>query len=149
MPNIIISRLHIDILDESEERFNSICKILFIEDNTFSFNHFVSLPLECTDEKKWKLENWGTKWDAFNVLMNVENNQSVSIKFSTAWAYPKPIIDLIFEQLSGALDVKFVAAEEDGQFSLCRQKMFDEEVGTFNFSDSKEVSQALFFALDY
>lgn len=48
-----------------------------------------------TDWYDWDIENWGTKWDAYEVDYNVTEN-TINLNFQTAWNTPYPI----FEELS-------------------------------------------------
>lgn len=40
----------------------------------------------------WSIKNWGTKWNAFDSDVDAENN---TIYFSTAWSFPKPVIEAL------------------------------------------------------
>lgn len=42
----------------------------------------------------WSNENWGTKWNACDSYVDLENGK---VDFETAWSYPKPIIDKILK----------------------------------------------------
>lgn len=88
-----------------------------------TFNHLIPMPREiCSDGQAWydwSLENWGTKWDAYEIeilrskksqkeieekklLVPIlieknlsDNEETVIIKFQTAWDFPKPFIEKI------------------------------------------------------
>lgn len=40
------------------------------------------------DWYNWNIENWGTKWNAYNI----ERRDDETLKFETAWAMPEPVI---------------------------------------------------------
>ncbi|MEM2174133.1 MAG: hypothetical protein QXI58_00710 [Candidatus Micrarchaeia archaeon] len=40
----------------------------------------------------WCLENWGTKWDACNVELIIDDDYYLFYRFETAWSPPIPII---------------------------------------------------------
>ena len=42
----------------------------------------------------WDNVNWGTKWNACDSYVDLENGK---VDFETAWSYPKPIIDKILK----------------------------------------------------
>lgn len=43
------------------------------------------------DWYKWRLDNWGTKWNAYDSYTNI-NDTSITFVFSTAWNLALPII---------------------------------------------------------
>lgn len=57
----------------------------------------------------WCIENWGTKWNAYD--QSIEKGKTfVKFIFSTAWAMPKPIYDKL-KKLNLNFEVKY--ADED------------------------------------
>jgi hypothetical protein len=48
-----------------------------------------------TDWYDWSIENWGTKWDAYEIDYDVTED-TINLNFQTAWNTPYPI----FEELS-------------------------------------------------
>lgn len=45
----------------------------------------------------WSIDNWGTKWNACETHVSYDDNDFGVVHFDTAWSYPEPIIDKIFE----------------------------------------------------
>ena len=45
----------------------------------------------------WRLHNWDTKWDAYDVCVTDEDPESVEIEFNTAWSPPEAICNRIRE----------------------------------------------------
>jgi len=41
----------------------------------------------------WRLENWGTKWDVYNVHMTRMDDNTLVMSFDTAWSPPIPVFD--------------------------------------------------------
>jgi len=41
----------------------------------------------------WRNNNWGTKWDIGEIILNDIDTESCSFNFNTAWSPPEPIID--------------------------------------------------------
>jgi len=41
----------------------------------------------------WTNNNWGTKWDIDEIILNDIDTESCSFNFNTAWSPPEPIID--------------------------------------------------------
>ena len=45
----------------------------------------------------WRVENWDTKWDCYDVVVTDDDPESVEIEFNTAWSPPEAICDKIRE----------------------------------------------------
>ena len=45
----------------------------------------------------WRLQNWDTKWDAYDVVVTDDDPESVEIEFNTAWSPPEAICNQIRE----------------------------------------------------
>ena len=69
------------------------------------FSEFMPLPeytqlLRCEAVQRWKVENWGTKWDAGKTTylgvnkIERRNDNEVVLVVHTAWNAPTPIFDL-------------------------------------------------------
>lgn len=64
------------------------------------------------DWYKWRIDNWGTKWDARDTWVEKLDDQNLNVRFSTAWSppidwfekiipmYPQLNFDLIFDEES-------------------------------------------------
>ena len=46
----------------------------------------------------WRLQNWDTKWDAYDVVVTDDDIEQVEIEFNTAWCPPEAICSAIREQ---------------------------------------------------
>ena len=46
----------------------------------------------------WRVQNWDTKWDAYDVCVTDDDPESVEIEFNTAWSPPEAICSAIREQ---------------------------------------------------
>ena len=45
----------------------------------------------------WRLQNWGTKWDACHVQITRDDKDYLEICFDTAWSPATPVIEKIRE----------------------------------------------------
>ena len=45
----------------------------------------------------WRLANWDTKWDAYDVVVTDDDPENVEIEFNTAWSPPEAICERIRE----------------------------------------------------
>ena len=46
----------------------------------------------------WRIQNWDTKWDAYDVCVTDDDPESLEIEFNTAWSPPEAICTAIREQ---------------------------------------------------
>ena len=46
----------------------------------------------------WRLANWDTKWDAYDVVVTDDDPDCAEIEFSTAWSPPEAICHALREQ---------------------------------------------------
>ena len=58
----------------------------------------------------WRLENWGTKWNAYHTQLNHQDD-FLELTFDTAWSCPEPIFQSLSEQFP-SLKFKGYALDE-------------------------------------
>ena len=46
----------------------------------------------------WRVQNWGTKWDCYDVEVTDDDPEQVEIEFNTAWSPPEAICTELREQ---------------------------------------------------
>ena len=46
----------------------------------------------------WRIQNWDTKWDAYDVVVTDEDPDQFEVEFNTAWSPPEAICNEIREQ---------------------------------------------------
>ena len=46
----------------------------------------------------WRLQNWDTKWDAYEVTITDDDPDQLEVEFETAWSPPEAICSAIREQ---------------------------------------------------
>ena len=53
-----------------------------------------------TDDRwyDWRNQNWGTKWDCYEVQIDEELPYGFEVTFDTAWAPPEPVCEAIREK---------------------------------------------------
>ena len=57
---------------------------------------------------RWRIENWGTKWDA----CEIESDGNGTFEFETAWSFPYPVIEKL-SSMYPELEIDFMYADED------------------------------------
>ena len=55
--------------------------------SVFDFNQIIPEPENCSDWYGWRVENWGTKWNAIDAEIIADG-----FNFDTAWAAPLSVI---------------------------------------------------------
>lgn len=71
----------------------------------------------CATWYKWRIQNWGTKWEAGKIVVN-EN----SVEFDTAWSFPTPIV-LRLSELFPDINISYLYADEDCGYNTGRGKI--------------------------
>ena len=46
----------------------------------------------------WRVQNWDTKWDAYDVVVTDDDPDQLEVEFNTAWSPPEAICNEIREQ---------------------------------------------------
>ena len=58
---------------------------------------FQSTDLQDDRWYDWRIQNWDTKWDCYDVVVTDDDPESVEIEFNTAWSPPEAICNQIRE----------------------------------------------------
>lgn len=61
---------------------------------------------------EWSIQNWGTKWNAYNCVECEPSGDSTELCFQTAWSPPQPVLERLSEQYP-ALWFAHAWADED------------------------------------
>ena len=77
----------------------------------------------------WSIKNWGTKWNAVDSHLDVDNEDRLEYSFRTAWDAPRGVIDKLWHSgaLEGCTDISWECAHE-----------FEEDVETIIGKKPKE-----------
>lgn len=160
MPNHVYQKIRICDWNYTDA-FKEAKKKVLNDKNEFDFNLLIPQPKNifngnlgekerqmCKEEGRpvwydWNRENWGTKWNAYGTEILENDDDTLEIKFQTAWNIPKPIIDKIFEVFKD-FSIKYIAVDEGYYFAVDITK--DEE-GEIKETDLKEHCDTLMFAM--
>ena len=68
----------------------------YIEDG---FSRYVFQSTGITDQRwyDWRVQNWDTKWDAYDVSIDDDDPEQLEVSFNTAWSPPEAICNKIRE----------------------------------------------------
>ena len=101
----------------------------------FNFANLVSIPRDKVDEYNdvhgfvegvsvgnteynwynWNVNNWGTKWNAYEVSGELVDDTHFQYEFSTAWSIPEPVINAFADYArQGGITFEWYAEEEQG-----------------------------------
>jgi len=66
----------------------------YVED---PFKRLVFRSTDITDQRwyDWRIQNWDTKWDAYDLTVEDEDPDQLEITFNTAWSPPEAICNQI------------------------------------------------------
>lgn len=121
MPNWCSNDL--TIKTQTPEQFVEVIQAITNDsEQPFDFNRIIPIPEELkntsapnntnaqemkdkygyTDWYEFQVSNWGTKWNACDVTLEIESPTELSLSFNTAWSPPIPVIEKISEMFSFA-----------------------------------------------
>ena len=121
MPNHITNTLEIRVWhDEHKDSIDKVLKLLRGdgEQEVIDFAAIVPQPgslftdnlgskerEECARTGRpnwydWQIENWGTKWNAYDESVVERDDHNVVIQFDTAWSPPEPVIERLREMIA-------------------------------------------------
>lgn len=115
MPNHITNILTITAPEGHEVK--ELIEFVSSNESKFDFNTIIPMPATIIESfgtpginppwYKWSIENWGTKWNAYDI--SVDGNV---IRFDTAWSCPMPIFKELHRKFPNfTIDIKY--ADED------------------------------------
>ena len=67
-------------------------------DNTFHMPFFKSTDRVDDRWYDWRIQNWDTKWDAYDVVVTDEDPDQFEVEFNTAWSPPEAVCSALREQ---------------------------------------------------
>ena len=82
----------------------------------FDFNKIIERPIDVEDTYHWNLDNWDTKWNAYNVI-----DLGDSITFQTAWSAPFGIY-IALSNLFPTVEINVEYADEDFGYNVGKLK---------------------------
>lgn len=65
---------------------------------------------------EWRVQNWGTKWNAYHTEIQTENDTEIVVLFDTAWSLAEPVYEAIAERFPELyINVQYI--DEGGGFA--------------------------------
>lgn len=117
MPNHVQNRLTLTGPEASIARFKTMCLRSPVDEpdgsETFDFNAVIPTPAGLDDEQhlSWTVENWGTKWNAYEMAVWQDGFGCLEITFQTAWSTPEPVFVAVAKEFPD-LAFKVVSFDE-------------------------------------
>lgn len=158
MPNHCYQKLKFHYHGSAENRLDAVFAYLTNSEGLIDFQKIIPQPNGIQDpnpnhlsdsERLWCIENWGTKWNAYNVRKMFKEKWKLGFEFSTAWSVPVPIIEKIFSMFPD-VDKEYVAADDGGW--VAQMWKYDSDTATVEKTDfkdeNKDFQSALFCALN-
>jgi hypothetical protein len=77
--------------------------------STDGFPRLVFRSTDITDQRwyDWRLQNWDTKWDAYDVEVVDSDPENLEIEFNTAWAPPEAICHALREKYEDTVAISW------------------------------------------
>ncbi|MCV0439873.1 MAG: hypothetical protein K5880_14835 [Hydrogenophaga sp.] len=103
MPNHVTNRLSIE---GTRERLDAVKAQVAGDEQPFDLDQIVPMPadtlrgnLSLDDQRRnpnnwydWSCANWGTKWNCYDVSVDVDDEGLLVYRFDTAWSPPLPVL---------------------------------------------------------
>lgn len=95
---------------------------------------------ECghTSWYSWSVENWGTKWNAYDCEVERTEDRELWVKFDTAWSPPSPVLEALHDL---APEISFAGACFDEGWNFACS--FTGEAGFFQI-ENREVNAEVY-----
>ena len=142
MPNDCTNILTISA--SSKEELDKILELVKGDDRPLSFNSIVPIPEEEKENwYNWRIENWGTQWDAYEHDGEVErlSDEEAKICFLTAWSPPAPVIKELSAQFPQAI-ISLFYYESDmdfcGEVVYSNAEVIDNQEFTMTSEEGKD-----------
>ena len=135
MPNHVSNEIRVVCNDE--QTYDEFKKLVTGEDREFDFDRIIPQPddinpdldhnkkdfghgltTSTTDWYNWRLSNWGTKWNAYEIEVDwdEEYKECIEINFQTAWSPPEPIYFKLDEIFGERISVNWFCRDESDNF---------------------------------
>jgi hypothetical protein len=154
MPNHITNILLISG-DNSRETILEINRLKQMVNNNhqnFSIENYIPMPTD-VDTRMWRIKNWGTKWDVYEVseweyIISDIKPLFLKISFQSAWSTPIVAI-LKLSKLFPTLRIECKFADEDtgsncGMYVFKNGDLINEEVYPTITSHSKRFAESIY-----
>jgi len=87
-----------------------------LDENRKDFGH--GLTTCETDWNNWRNKHWGTKWNAYDIEIewDDQHKESIDIQFQTAWSPPEPIYFKLKKIFGDKITVNWFCRDESDNF---------------------------------
>lgn len=99
----------------------------------FSFHQTCPRPVDA-DWYQWNSSNWGTKWDAGDVELEISANK-VTIDFTTAWCPPYDWVDYVAVKFDLIIELRYDEDNENLHGTILASKNWYRETVDENYDD--------------
>lgn len=89
----------------------------------------------------WNIQNWGTKWDAYNSYISMESDL-LDISFETAWSPPTEWFYSLVEQLqSKQIEVRAILKYSEEGMGFCGAYLMEGDYEVFDYDGEIKLIQ--------
>lgn len=101
----------------------------------------------------WSRENWGTKWNGYELELERNEDGTAKLRFQTAWSHPMPVIEALSAKFPEA-EIQVSYADEDlgynlGKYEVLNGARTDLEDLDFGSDEANEFAAQLKYGKTY
>lgn len=74
--------------------------------------------------RDWSINNWGTKWNGYELELERDGDGTAKLRFQTAWSHPVPVIEALSTMFPEA-EIQVSYADEDLGYNLGEYKILN------------------------
>lgn len=76
--------------------------------------------------RNWSIDNWGTKWNAYDTSLEPKESGLTELRFDTAWSHPHPVLEALSKLFPNVL-IQVSYADEDLGYNIGKYSIKDDE----------------------
>lgn len=102
---------------------------------------------------EWNVANWGTKWNAYDNVLEDDIDGMMRISFDTAWSHPRPVI-LALSKMFPTETIRVVYADEDlgynvGAYEIRNGEILKENIPEGGSEEAKDLAAMTKYGMTY
>lgn len=103
--------------------------------------------------RDWSINNWGTKWNGYELELERKEDGTAKLRFQTAWSHPMPVIEALSAKFPEA-EIQVSYADEDlgynlGKYEVLNGARTDLEDLDFGSDEANEFAAQLKYGKTY
>lgn len=101
----------------------------------------------------WNVENWGTKWNAYQTEIEQLDDGTAQLRFQTAWSHPHPVIEALSKRFPDTV-IEVAYADEDfganqGKYTITTGERTEEPTPEEYSEEAQDFATMLHYGKTY